>query len=366
MTNTTISFKRPNNRHFYSYYYRGEPQSGLKLNSVKFQNTVIRPGIDVTSDVQTIESGTAQYRELCYLSVHRLSALNIRLSIALAIVLTLAEYFPGSKPSYDPISAFFIYLIVSGIAMFGINWLFKLSYRFVGENRVEARSFTFNITLFLTGLTMLFSYMTLSGVSKLNILWQITNLFFALYVAPTIVSRLACLNLRANKQIKIEHEWQVQGRTYGVHVNQKDQLVLYPKSGEGFYPMNAFEYKKLIAYQTTQGNRVKAEELFKIWRSKPLEDEYQEKLTRLQQFNPLRQLANLLLNVSAPLLGPFLEKAGQSCGLKTLEKFGVWCQRQGFDRVFLIYQDCESALTESQKTVAMGEVDTFDSTPFPG
>ena len=82
----------------------------------------------------------------------------------------------------------------------------------------------------------------------------------------------------------------------------------------------------------------------KVWRSQPLGDQYQEKPTQFQQFNPIRWIVNLCLKASAPLLGPLLEKAGNSCGLHTVIKFGMWLQRQGFDRVFLIYQDCELAL----------------------
>jgi hypothetical protein len=287
MQNTTIRFKSPNSRHFYAHRYRGELQSGLKLDHVKFQNTVIRPGIDVESDVEAIESSNAQYKQRFYLSVHRLSALNLRLSIALAIVLTSFQYFPGSTPKLDLISAFLINLMTAGIAMFGISWIVKQVYRVSGENRVDATAFAFNVTLSLTGFSMLFSYITWSGIARIDILQQIICGIFSFYLIPLVVARLTCWKLNYNRHIKIEHEWIVHDRTYGVHLNQNDQAVLYPKAGEGFYPMNALEYKKLIAYQSTQGDPIKAEELFRLWRSQPLDDEYQNKLMQMQQFNPL-------------------------------------------------------------------------------
>ncbi|KAM3100782.1 hypothetical protein ACKFKF_11150 [Phormidesmis sp. 146-12] len=89
---------------------------------------------------------------------------------------------------------------------------------------------------------------------------------------------------------------------------------------------------------------MKARELIKVWRTKRLKTSVDEKLMRLKQFNLPKQFVLLVFKAAAPLIGLFLEKTGTTLNAKVLAKFGMWLRWQGFDRVFLIYQECESAL----------------------
>jgi hypothetical protein len=344
MQDKLLSFNRPNDRHFYAYRYRGNIQSGLDLNYVRFQNTVIVPGIDVDGDVQVIESGTAEYKELLYLPVYRLSSLNWRIIIVLTLVLTLMNHLPGSKTSFDISASLFTFLLACGFYVSVATWVMRYFYQFIGEARVRASSAVFNIVLFVTGTSTLYAYMIGSGSADLNLFWQLANLVIAFYLAPALVTYLSCIRIHANRHIKIEHEWLVDGRTYGGHLNQHNDITLYPKTGEGFHPLDALEYKALIAYQTTQGDQMKAKELMRVWRTKPLAEPIDNKLMRLKQFNLPKQLGFLLLRTFAPSIGLLLETAGEKSNIKVFAKLGNWLKWQGFNRVFLIYQDCELAL----------------------
>jgi hypothetical protein len=345
MQDKAPSFKKPNKRHFYAYQYRSNIESGLSLDCIRFQNTVIVPGIDVDKDVKVIESGTAKYKELLYLPVHWLPSLNWRIIIVLSIILSLMNHLPGSKTSLDISGSLFIFLLACSFYVFVATWIIRYFYQFIGVNRVKVHNAIFNIVFFITGGTTLYAYITHSGSAALNLFWQLSNLVIALYLAPALVTFFSCINIRANNRIKIEHEWQVDGRSYGGHLNQNNEIVLYPKAGEGFYPLDALEYKALLAYQTTQGNQIKAKELIRVWRTQPLAEKIDDKLMRIKQFNLPKQLGLLLFKASAPSIGLLLENVAEKFDVKVLVKSGNWLKRQGFNRVFFIYQDCESALT---------------------
>ena len=346
MQNEVINFNRPNDRHFYAYRYRGNIQSGLNLDYVRFQNTVILPGINVDEDVEVIESGIAQYKELLYLPVNRLASINWRIIIVLAIVITVTSHLPGSKMSLDIAGSLFVFLIACWFYISFATWLIRHFYQFIGEGRVKVSSAIFKIALFVTGTSTLYSYLMGSINITLNPFRQLVDLVIVLYVIPALVTFLCCIKIHANHYLKIEHEWQVSGRIYGGHLNENNQITLYPKTGEGFYPLDALEYKALIAYRATQGNQMKAKELMRVWRTKPLIKPIDEKLMRLKQFNLPRQLGFLLFRATAPFVGSLLEKIGTTSDAKVLAKLGICLKRQGFDRVFLIYQECEFALKQ--------------------
>jgi hypothetical protein len=337
-------FKKPNKRHFYAYQYQGNIESGLTLNYIRFQNTVIVPGIDVDKDVKVIESGKAKYKELLYLPIYWLPSLNWRIIIVLSIILTLMNHLPGSKTSLDISGSLFIFILCCSLYVFVATWIIRYFYQFIGENRVKVDNAIFNIVLFVTGTSTLYAYITSSGSAALNLFWQLVNLLIALYLAPALVRFFSCINIRANNHIKIEHEWQVDGRTYGGHLNQNNEIVLYPTAGKGFHPLDALEYKALLAYQTTQGNQIKAKELMRVWRTQPLAEEIDEKLMRLKQFNIPKQLGMFIFKAAAPSIGLLLESVGKNLSIKVFANLGNWLKGQGFNRVLLIYQDCESAL----------------------
>ncbi|MFM9785709.1 hypothetical protein, partial [Streptomyces scabiei] len=49
-------------------------------------------------------------------------------------------------------------------------------------------------------------------------------------------------------------EWLINGRVYGEHMNEAEEMVLYPKRGQGFYVLKPLEYLKLYTLQFQNGD----------------------------------------------------------------------------------------------------------------
>jgi hypothetical protein len=83
--------------------------------------------------------------------------------------------------------------------------------------------------------------------------------FFTLLIVRPFKSYAAieALEFEANKT-----EWLVNGRVYGEQFNEIGQNVLYPKRGDGFYPLTGLDYLTLYALQFHKGNTEKSDTLY--------------------------------------------------------------------------------------------------------
>lgn len=96
-------------------------------------------------------------------------------------------------------------------------------------------------------------------VDKMAFLLIFVTSILALLIIRPFKSYVAieALEFQANQT-----EWLIHGRVYGEQLNEIGDTVLYPKRGEGFYPLTGLEYLKLYTLQFHKGNTEKSETLF--------------------------------------------------------------------------------------------------------
>lgn len=344
MEASLINFKKPNNRHFYAYQRNGEFKSGLNVDYANIQNTIIVPTDDIDQDLQAIDCGLAKPKELIYFSVRAIPNLNIRITISLALIFTFLSLLSKNKTmSLD--GTFFVYLIFCGFGVYIASWIVQKLYYFVGETRANVSSTIFGITSILTiSPTLLYG---LNLGMKWSLFDSLMYLIFSVFVIPGLTTFLSSINIKNHPGVKeIKYEWQINGRVYSAHSseNANDKPVLYPKGGRGLYPLNPIEYRTLIAYQQARGNRQKAKELMTSWHTKPLVTEKVRRLWSLRQFNLPRRAGIFLFRISASSLGILLEAIAKQTKVEYLYISVNWLKVQGINRVFWIYQECESGL----------------------
>lgn len=359
--------RKPNLRHFYAYKKDGIFQSGLKLDYVRLTNTVMAPRqeVELDEDIKLIRTGVAKCKDLLYLDTRNLTSLTLRIALSLALILSTVSSVVvalfGGVPvavglSSNVLIRFLILYVLNFsqslmafcLIVFILTFAIKQVYFLVGITRVRVLRTTFWATFFSVLLT--YSATLLAFLFHQNSLSNITEIIISIPVASSVVAALSTfissINIKNHPRIKIETEWQVNGRVYGEHPNHENIPVLYPKRGRDFYPLEPMEYRTLIAYQTAQGDRKQVKQLLKVWRTKPLVIEDDRGLFSRQNSNLLRRLIILLLRIIASMLAIFLEFLERLINSKTLNALTRWLKIQGVNRVFWIHQECEVALKQ--------------------
>ncbi|MFL9458121.1 hypothetical protein AB0758_44750 [Tolypothrix bouteillei VB521301_2] len=358
--------RKPNLRHFYAYKKDGIFQSGLKVDYVRLTNTVMAPReeAELDEDIKLIRTGVAKCKDLLYLDTRNLTSLTLHIALSLALILStvssVAALF-GGVPVAVGLSSnvlirflilyilnFFQSLMAFCIVVFILTLAIKQVCFIVGITRFRVLLTTFYVTfmsVFLTYSVTLFAFLF-----HRNSISNITELIISIPVASSVVATLttflSSINIKNHPRIKIETEWQVNGRVYGEHPNHENIPVLYPKRARDFYPLEPMEYRTLIAYQTAQGDRKQVKQLLKVWRTKPLVIEDDRGLFSRQNSNLLRRLIILLFRIIASMLAIFLEFLERLINSKTLNALTRWLKIQGVNRVFWIHQECEVALKQ--------------------
>ncbi|MBD2207766.1 hypothetical protein [Calothrix sp. FACHB-1219] len=359
--------RKPNLRHFYAYKKDGIFQSGLKLDYVRLTNTVMAPRqeAELDEDIKLIRTGVAKCKDLLYLDTRNLTSLTLRIALSLALILStvssvVVALFGGVPVAVGLGSNVLIRFLILYVLNFSqslmafclIVFILTLAIKqvcfLVGITRVRVLRTTFWVTFFSVLLTYLATL--LAFLFHQNSLSNITEIIISIPVASSVVAALSTfissINIKNHPRIKIETEWQVNGRVYGEHPNHENIPVLYPKRGRDFYPLEPMEYRTLIAYQTAQGDRKQVKQLLKVWRTKPLVIEDDRGLFSRQNSNLLRRLIILLLRIIASMLAIFLEFLERLINSKTLNAITRWLKIQGVNRVFWIHQECEVALKQ--------------------
>jgi hypothetical protein len=329
--------KPPNDRHFYAYRRGQAVRSGLNIDYIKFQNTVILPGTDVAGDVAAINAGQAKYKELLYIPVHSIPILNLRIALSFGLYLCIISVLSGNTNS-----AILVYFAATWAYAWVGTRIAMMFYRFVGESRAPIASLVWNIIFVIILISTWWGYQG-GGMHLGNIFFHALYLIFALLITPYVVTWLAMINVKNMRRVKVEPEWSVNQNVYGGHLNKKHEMVLYPKRGSSFYLLDPDEYKKLIAYREAGGDRAKAKVMLQVWRSKPLATEFDQKLMLTQKYNLLRQLMNLGVGLSTTLFALIFGALGRRSNHPVFRMLEDRCKKLSFNRVFWIYQDCESA-----------------------
>jgi|GEM_PF-6207042 len=366
--------KKPNTRHFYFYLDKrlNVFKSGLDLDNVRLSNTIIVPkdAQEIDDEVNLINSGSAKYKKLFYISRKRITSLTqqittgLMVSLCLIFLLILLRDYNwleikkiwATMSSNPSILLSFVWGVV--VIFLGLLWgfkkiiysatlLLKMFYLLIGKNRARVSHtvflIIFSVTLLPLPIYSLLGFYYPEQVAKYKI---DTVEFYIMTLAGAIVlsgltTFLTMINLQNNQYINIEQEWHVNKRVYGSHLNLDKIPVLYPKRGKNFYTLNPKEYRELIAYQVAQGDRQKVKELLTNWRIKPLVVEQDARIFNSQKFDLPRKLAIGLFRLTASLLGQIVAMISNK--QKFLQISVNWLRRQGINRVYWIYQECEAA-----------------------
>lgn len=359
--------RKPNLRHFYAYKKEkdGVFQSGLKIDYVRLTNTVMAPReeAELDEDIRLIRTGVTKCKEVFYLDTRSFTSLTLRIALNVALILStlasFAAFFSGEiskntdlgndvllKLLFFYISQFLTTFVSCAFLGFILTFILKQIYSFIGITRFRVLPTIFNITfllILLPSLFLLFS-LSLNSAPKTNMPGLMPGILFGSIVLPALTTFLSSINIKNHPRIKVETEWRVNRRVYGEHLNHDNIPVLYPKRARDFYPLGPMEYRTLIAYQTTQGDRKQVKQLLKVWRKKPLVLEEDARLFSLQNSNPFRRLAIFLVRITASLIAMFLELLGKPTNNKALNTLAQWFKIKGLNRTFWIYQECEAAL----------------------
>ncbi|MEH2162161.1 MAG: hypothetical protein V7K38_14240 [Nostoc sp.] len=345
MKESLINFKSPDIRHFYAYQHGGEFISGLNVDSVNIENTIIVPTDDIDEDLKVIDEGLVKPKELIYFFVRSIPMLNTQITINVSLMCVLIDVIYYKK-YLTFLIAFFFDFIAFSLLVFAASWIVKKFYYFIGETRARLSSTVFTITLLVT-LLPICSY-GLKFVQKWGLFSGLIYSIFSVLAVLSLITFLTNINIKSHPEIKkeIKYEWKINSRVYGTHFseNENDKPVLYPKSGRSFYTLNPIEYRTLVAYQQTRGDRQKAKELMTSWHTKPLVTEKIRRLWSLEQFNLPRRGGIFLFRIGASLLCIFLKPIAEQTKVKYWDISVNWLKMQGINRVFWIYQECEAGL----------------------
>jgi hypothetical protein len=320
----TVYRKAPNRRHFYVYQENRGWKSGLNPHWIREKNTVIIPGIPVDTDVRLINQEISNVKvkrdkdtlKWVKKTVFDFAALGVVLAESVLLMSIPSERWAVLSGSWTLLYLSVSLLTVSYICL-SILYFFKSGIIFNGK-------------LFL-GLFIIYIILVIT-IAKAPL-----AVIFALVSGTINGAFWGCIfGYIRSVFAKGSVEWQVNGRVYGEHRNEQGEFVLFPKSGKGFHCLTATDYRKLTAYQITNGNHQEAQKLLKKWIT----------LDALNRNNAkLDGILTSSLKFLAELLGKFITIIGQTIKMGILINLGQLVQRNiGINRPLYVYQECESAL----------------------
>lgn len=367
--------KRPNSRHFYLFKDKkdGSFKSGLTLDNVQLDNTVIVPvkPFVIDEDVRLINEGLANYKKLVFLKTQNMHKLALPLAIgfsgtvlfyfSLSIILPIIFDRPNLHTlNYSEVIYAILIASLSLIFVIPAYWLIffiliniiKFFCLFIGLQRIKVFKFIFNFLfvffVFIAIGTAFMSNEDIDFEKKANFFQFFLPLFFVTGLMMFTGIIISCFLLQlVDRFLIIEHEWIINKKVYGEHLNQDNIPVLFPKRGKGFYNLDPQEYRKLMAYQQSNGDPKKTKALLNMWTTKPIIDPKKAKIYRLERLNPVKIIVIFISRIIVSLLALLFECCDVFLtgiiGRPAVIAVRKWLKVRGINKVYWIYTECEAA-----------------------